>query len=119
MDEIVIPIGIVLQMVGNLCPNCQAKVRQYLATHQFNIRTPIDAHLAKIVEDVAKSSGFSIYELRKKDNRRSIVAARRKISITARKFGISYPKIAAALCKHHTTIMSLVRGDEQNVEIEN
>jgi chromosomal replication initiation ATPase DnaA len=110
MHDIAIPLATVLEMVGGLCPSCGAKVRQYIAANQFDQNSAtIDERLRNIMERVSAETGISILELRAKDNHRRLVDARRRVAVIARQQCISFPKIGAALQKHHTTVMNLVK----------
>ena len=108
IEETVVPMGTVLKMVGDLCGGCQEKVRRYLAGHQYNIRKPLEEQISTIIQTVEEETGVDIARMRRKENTRHVVEARRRVAIMARKYGISYPRIGAALGKHHTTIINLV-----------
>jgi chromosomal replication initiation ATPase DnaA len=107
-DHIAVPLDAVLDIVGGLCSDCNSVVRLRLAAHQFDRRQGIEERMGIIMERVYQETGVTILAMRRKDNRRRIVAARRKVAVLARSQQISYPKIGAALQKHHTTIMHLV-----------
>lgn len=113
MEEIVVPLSVVLHMVGTLCDDCKETVRKYLSARQFNIRKPIDRQIIGIMEAVSEETQVSIATMRQKNNSPSVVHARRRVAVMARRYGISYPKIGAALCKHHTTILHLVKTAEK------
>jgi chromosomal replication initiation ATPase DnaA len=112
MHDIAIPLDTVLEMVQGLCPNCQSRVRQYLAANQFDQTHNIDDRLKEIMQRVYEETGVTIIQMRAKDNRWRLVEARRKVAVRARQQAISYPKIGAALQKHHTTVMHLVETAE-------
>jgi chromosomal replication initiation ATPase DnaA len=108
MHDIAIPLDTILEMVSGMCPDCQEKVRRYIAQNQFDQRHKIDERLKEIMQRVCEETGVTILEMRAKDNRWRLVEARRKVAVRARQQAISYPKIGAALQKHHTTVMHLV-----------
>jgi chromosomal replication initiation ATPase DnaA len=108
MHDIAIPLDTILEMVSGLCPNCQSQVRKYIAANQFDNRHSIDERMKQIMQRVYDETGVTIFEMRAKDNRMRLVEARRKVAVLARQQSISYPRIGAALSKHHTTIMHLV-----------
>ena len=112
MHDIAIPIDTVLEMVQGLCPDCQSRVREYLRKNQFDQRHDIDERMNAIMQRVYEETGVTIHEMRAKNNRWKLVEARRKVAVMARQQCISYPKIGAALQKHHTTVMHLVETAE-------
>lgn len=112
MHDIAIPIDTVLRMVTDLCPDCQSKVRRYIAENQFDVRHNIEERMRNIMQNVYEETGVTIDQMRRKDNHQKLVEARRRVAVLARKQFISYPKIAAALQKHHTTVMHLVETAE-------
>lgn len=109
MHDIAIPLDIILEMVSELCPDCQSQVRQYLAKNQFDQRHGIEERMKDIMQRVYEETGVTLEEMRTKDNREKLVNARRRVAVLARQQCISYPKIGAALQKHHTTIIHLVQ----------
>lgn len=83
--------------------------------------TPVDlakrslagARLAQLNEylvALCRDNGVTVAELRAKDNRRAMVAIRREFCQAARQQGFSLPTIGAALHKHHTTVLHLLKG---------
>lgn len=107
----VLGIDTVLQIVGMACPDCQAKMRGMLSRAKFK---PAPDSLAGIISEVSAERFMTLEALMSKNNGRQVVDARRQIAVRARQVGYSYPAIAAALGKHHTTIMHLVRtADDQ------
>ena len=65
--------------------------------------------LQEYLEALCHDNGITVAELRAKDNRQCLVAIRREFCRAAREQGFSLPTIGAALHKHHTTVIHLLK----------
>ena len=108
-DYIVVPLNSVLRIIGDLCPDCMHRTRQRIAAEQINLQKDRDRRIGTILESVAEQTGIVVTRIIGRENTQRVVEARRLVSIQARQLGYSYPRIGAALNKHHTTIIHLVR----------
>jgi chromosomal replication initiation ATPase DnaA len=109
MDDRMVPLSSVLDLIGDICLDCQAKIRHRLGS------APIKGNLMRdrtreLLEQASRETGVTITRMLEKSNVASVVAARRRFAILAREQNFSYPEIGAALGKHHTTIMHLVKS---------
>ncbi len=104
----VVSMEIVMKMCDTLCDDCKAKVRKMASENTWMPAKQADERLKVIMEAVAIETHVSVDQIRDKNNQPKIVDARRRVAVIARREGISYPKIAGAIRKHHTTVMHLV-----------
>jgi chromosomal replication initiation ATPase DnaA len=109
MDDRMVPLSSVLDLIADICSDCQAKIRHRLGN------APIKGNLMRdrtreLLEQASHETGITITRMLEKTNVASVVAARRRFAILAREQNFSYPEIGAALGKHHTTIMHLVKS---------
>lgn len=109
MDDRMVPLSSVLDLIGDMCLDCQSKIRQKLGT------APIKGNIMRdrtreLLEQASRETGVTITRMLEKTNIASVVAARRRFAVLAREQNFSYPEIGAALGKHHTTIMHLVKS---------
>ena len=109
MDDRMVPLSSVLDLIGDMCLDCQSKIRQKLGT------APIKGNIMRdrtreLLEQASRETGVTITRMLEKTNIASVVAARRRFAVLARESNFSYPEIGAALGKHHTTIMHLVKS---------
>jgi Bacterial dnaA protein helix-turn-helix len=113
MKDQFVPLDAVLEMIADFCPDCQEKMRRHLNTP--NVRpNPARMELRALIETVCQENNFPIATILGRCNEARFVNVRREISIRARREGYSYPRIGAALGRHHTTIIHLV--STQNLE---
>jgi len=110
MDDTVVALSVVLDLLGNLCSDCQSKARIAIARHQFRLNGKDGRdEIMRIVQAVCTEHSMPPEEVLAKSNRRSVVGVRREIAKLARARGFSFPQIGGALGKHHTTIINLLR----------
>ena len=83
-------------------------VHVYTRRPQFGWNTS-PSELEKIGDEASAKFGFDITELRRQDNSRKVVKARRWIVVRARQEGYSFPVIGAFLRRHHTSVINLWR----------
>lgn len=98
-------------ILGQLCPDCMAKVRGCLAT-QMQQRTTDELLAEKIypiILNVAEETGYPVEVILGSDTRHKLVEVRRNIAERARQRGFSLPVIGKALRRHHTTILHLLK----------
>ena len=109
-DDSVISVAAVVNMVGDLCLNCQEIVRRRIAGNCYRIADAAGkARMARIIVRVAAKYGITPEEVVGGGSRRELVRARKEIAQECRTLGYSYPQIGAALKKHHSTIIYLVQ----------
>jgi len=96
-----------LDLLGDLCPDCQEKLRKRMASPGPMV--PLRPGLKKIIEDVCVLNGVTLGAILSKAKDRKLVEARREVVIKARMEGYSLPMIGRALNKHHTSILHLLR----------
>jgi len=109
-NEMVIPLNAVLELVGDLCSNCQEKVRRKIAHSQMETDSNFaKSGLLQIVEDTAAEWRVSVDAIQAKSNAPGIVRIRREIAQKARRAGYSMPQIGKAIHRHHTTVIHLLR----------
>src|SRR5712664_3704131 len=109
-DDTVVAVSVVLSLLQDLCSDCQAKARTAISRHQYRLHGKVGRdRIMKIVQSIADEHQTPIEEVLAKTNRPAIVKIRREIVKMARTEGFSFPQIAGALGKHHTTIMYLLR----------
>ena len=108
MIDKMVPLSSVMRLIGQLCPECQLVVRTNSVKEEMKGNRTRDS-LADLLECVSEETGIPIVEMLEKNNSAKVVNARRKVAILARERGYSYPQIGAALGKHHTTVIHLVK----------
>ena len=110
MDDM-IPIYAVLELVGDLCSNCQAKVRQRIAKGQTKTGLNfVRSGVLQIVEDAAIDWKVTVDAIRARSNSPGIVMVRREIAEKARRAGYSLPQIGKAINRHHSTVVNLLQN---------
>lgn len=105
----------VLKMVECLCPDCQDRARKILAGNflpdVLNVSPALaqDPTMAEIITRVCEVHGYPVERVLARDNSQSMVSVRMEIIVEARRQNYSLPQIGAALNKHHTTVLHLLR----------
>ncbi len=106
----VVPMEIVLKIIDQVCSPCQARLRNFLSNEFAKLNRVTTHHkIAEIMSTVSASLQIPVTEILSKSNTKSLVAARREIAVLARAQGYSLPQIGAALGKHHTTVLHLLK----------
>ena len=108
MDTVLIPLRDVLQIVGDLCSDCQAKIR--VAIMKTATAGPGDSVLNSIVTQVCNEANARPDDVRNGGNRKELVDLRAEIARRARLAGFSFPQIGRAMNRHHTSVMHLLKG---------
>jgi len=116
LDHIVVPMSVVMKLFSNVCSDCMSAIRRELSINAIDIRKDQDRRLWNILESVAEEMKISTAQIIGGGNTPRLVEARQKVSVMARQFGYTYPRIGALLNKHHTTIIHLVK---RHAQIEN
>lgn len=106
VGQTLIPISEVLDMIGALCADCQAKVRASIVSGKgtAHSRTALRGIFAQVCAETNTDPNDVLYG----GNHRSLVEVRAKVARQAHAAGFSYPEIGAVLNRHHTSVMNLV-----------
>lgn len=109
LNEEVVPMEVVLEMIDGLCDVCkrQTLTRLKLTGTDTGRRDRMEV----ILQEEARRAGFTPAEVLEKDNRRELVEIRRRVAVRARRFGYSLPQIGNVLKRHHTSVLSLLKGE--------
>ena len=89
----------------NLSPESIAACKVVFGLHRNRVLELIDA--------VSAETGIPAKQIRGRCRKAHIVRARQIVMYEARQLGLSYPQIARAMGKDHTTIIHGVRAEEQ------
>lgn len=96
------------RLVNRLCDRFRAEVAQVIAAHRH--QDELQAFLERC--------RFSLDDLRAKDNRQAVSAARQELMWHLRMAGWSYPKIGRLLHRDHSTIYAGVQRWEGRSAVE-
>lgn len=110
MNKMVVPVDRVLQLLGEICSECQEKVRQTIARSQTEaLPDSLRPGLQQILETVASEYKVTVDAVQARSNSPRIVNIRREVAMRARRAGYSLPQISRALLRHHTTVLNLIQ----------
>jgi chromosomal replication initiation ATPase DnaA len=110
MDDILVPLSVVMNTLVNLCPKCRRMVRAYIKRESKVLESEEDARLNELLKNVSEVTLVPIKDLVGKSRRPHVINARRIFIERARAFEYSFPVIGRRLGKHHTTIMHTLKG---------
>lgn len=108
-----VPLSVVMEVLVNLCPDCRHEIQARFAAAR-EVPAPKIAKLDELITEVASLTAIPRGVILSKSSSPPVVKARRSISVRARELGYSLPQIGAALNKHHTTILHLLRTHAKN-----
>ena len=104
--ETVVAVRDVLNMLGDLCSDCQTKVRIAMAR---GIGASKNREVLNgIVLQVCEETNTSLQEIKYGGRHQGLVEVRVKIAKMAREAGFSLPEIGRAMNKHHTSVLHLL-----------
>jgi len=76
------------------------------------VKNPTSGPLERVMHNVAVMRGTTVREIRSRNQWRSIVEARHLAMTACRRLGYSYPRIAEAFRRDHSTVIYAVRKTE-------
>jgi chromosomal replication initiation ATPase DnaA len=105
----------ILSLIGELCPDCMAKVRTMFAPQVSRLSLAHEqksyAVLRKLLEAHAQKVGISVEMFTGTAHAQSLVQHRREFCRDARSKGYTLQMIGQAIGRHHTTVMHLLSQD--------
>jgi chromosomal replication initiation ATPase DnaA len=114
--EELVPLQAVLEVIGDICPNCQVLVRGRLAQNlearkeeSVGFSRPRALSLTDIVGQVFQETKISLDQMQSIHSYKTISDARRLVVTRARAAGFTLVEIGDLLKRHHTTIIYLLK----------
>ena len=105
-----ITAGVRLEDLNNvtkhMCDECRDLAEDLVVVQ---VEVP-NENLLKLRKHICKSLGFSLSQLIGPCRTARLVSARRTFAKRARVMAFSYPEIGKALCRHHSSVIHLVKS---------
>lgn len=106
----VVPMVTFLRMLGRMCPDCQARARTLLADPMPAERVVSkQVDVSNVISAISSKMRVATEDILGKGNQALYVEARRRVAVELREKGYSLPQIGAAINRHHTTVINLLR----------